>query len=205
MEKLPYHHLPDGTFRNPEGSPVRANDVNFSYRTFIKEKKKIDITVPKDHVIDKKIVKENLEKFKDDDYIAWIGHATFLIKLGETTIITDPVFEKNMGPLIKTQMARCIHCTRCVRFATEVAGVPEIGAIGRGEDMQITTYLEQSVQSELSGNVIDLCPVGALTSKPYVFKQGPGKLTMKFDVIHASIIIISDIRLHTPHSWLQLS
>ena len=100
MEKLPYHHLPDGTFRNPEGSPVRANDVKFSYRTFIKEKKKIDITVPKDHVIDKKIVKENLEKFKDDDYIAWIGHATFLIKLGETTIITDPVFSKNAGPLI---------------------------------------------------------------------------------------------------------
>ena len=100
MEKRLYHHLPDGTFRNPEGSPVRSNDVKFSYRTFIKEKKKIDITVPKDHVIDKKIVKENLEKFKDDDYIAWIGHATFLIKLGETTIITDPVFSKNAGPLI---------------------------------------------------------------------------------------------------------
>ena len=100
MEKQPYHHLPNGTFRNPEGSPIRSNDVKFSYRTFIKEKKKIDITVPKDHVIDKKIVKENLEKFKDDDYIAWIGHATFLIKLGETTIITDPVFSKNAGPLI---------------------------------------------------------------------------------------------------------
>ena len=99
MEK-PYHHLPDGTFRNPEGSPVRSNDTKFSYKTFTKEKKKIDITVPKDHVIDKKIVKENLEKFKDDDYIAWIGHATFLIKLGETTIITDPVFSKNAGPLI---------------------------------------------------------------------------------------------------------
>ena len=100
MEKRPYHHLPDGTFRNPEGSPVRSNDIKFSYRTFIKEKKKIDITVPKDHVIDKKIVRENLEKFKDDNYIAWIGHATFLIKLGETTIITDPVFSKNAGPLI---------------------------------------------------------------------------------------------------------
>ena len=100
MEKRPYHHLPDGTFRNPEGSPIRSNDVKFSYRTFIKEKNKIDITVPKDHVIDKKIVKENLEKFKDDNYIAWIGHATFLIKLGETTIITDPVFSKNAGPLI---------------------------------------------------------------------------------------------------------
>ena len=100
MAEKPYHHLPDGTFRNPEGSPVRSNDIKFSYRTFTKEKKKIDITVPKDHVIDKKIVKENLEKFKDDDYIAWIGHATFLIKLGETTIITDPVFSKNAGPLI---------------------------------------------------------------------------------------------------------
>jgi len=100
MEKKPYHHLPDGTFRNPEGSPVRANDVRFSYRTFIKEKKKIDITFPKDHVIDKKIVKENLEKFKYDDYIAWIGHATYLIKLGNMTIITDPVFSKNAGPLI---------------------------------------------------------------------------------------------------------
>ena len=99
MEK-PYHHLPDGTFRNPEGSPVRSKDVKFSYRTFIKEKKKIDITVPKDHVIDKKIVKHNLEKFKNDDYIGWIGHATFLIKLGNTTIITDPVFSKNAGPLI---------------------------------------------------------------------------------------------------------
>ena len=100
MAEKPYHHLPDGTFRNPEGSPVRSKDVKFSYGTFTKEKKKIDITVPKDHVIDKKIVKENLEKFKDDDYIAWIGHATFLIKLGETTIITDPVFSKNAGPLI---------------------------------------------------------------------------------------------------------
>ena len=100
MEKKPFHHLPDGTFRNPEGSPVRSKDVKFSYRTFTKEKKKIDITVPKDHVIDKKIVKENLEKFKDDDFIVWIGHATFLIKLGETTIITDPVFSKNAGPLI---------------------------------------------------------------------------------------------------------
>jgi len=100
METRPYHHLPDGTFRNPEGSPVRSNDIKFSYRTFIKEKKKIDITVPKDHVIDKEIVKKNLEKFKNDDYIAWIGHATFLIKLGETTIITDPVFSKNAGPLI---------------------------------------------------------------------------------------------------------
>ena len=100
MAEKPYHHLPDGTFRNPEGSPVRSKDVKFSYTQFSKEKKKIDLTVPKDHVIDKKIVKENLEKLKNDDYIAWIGHATFLIKLGNTTIITDPVFSKNAGPLI---------------------------------------------------------------------------------------------------------
>jgi NADH-quinone oxidoreductase subunit G len=79
------------------------------------------------------------------------------------------VTEKYMGPLIKTIMTRCIHCTRCVRFAEEVAGVEEIGAIYRGENMQITTYLEQAVTSEVSGNVIDLCPVGALTSKPYAF------------------------------------
>ena len=109
------------------------------------------------------------------------------------------VSEKNMGPLIKTQMTRCIHCTRCVRFATEVAGVPEIGAIGRGEDMQITTYLEQSVQSELSGNVIDLCPVGALTSKPYVFEARPWELkkTESVDVMDA---IGSNIRVDT-YGW----
>ncbi|MDA9710619.1 NADH-quinone oxidoreductase subunit NuoG [Candidatus Pelagibacter sp.] len=107
--------------------------------------------------------------------------------------------EKNMGPLIKTQMTRCIHCTRCVRFATEVAGVPEIGAIGRGENMQITTYLEQSVQSELSGNVIDLCPVGALTSKPYVFEARPWELkkTESIDVMDA---VGSNIRVDT-YGW----
>jgi NADH-quinone oxidoreductase subunit G len=107
--------------------------------------------------------------------------------------------EKNMGPLIKTQMTRCIHCTRCVRFATEVAGVPEIGAIGRGEDMQITTYLEQSMQSELSANVVDLCPVGALTSKPYVFEARPWELkkTESIDVMDA---IGSNIRVDT-YDW----
>ena len=107
--------------------------------------------------------------------------------------------EKNMGPLIKTQMTRCIHCTRCVRFATEVAGVPEIGAIGRGEDMQITTYLEQSMQSELSANVVDLCPVGALTSKPYVFEARPWELkkTESIDVMDA---IGSNIRVDT-YGW----
>jgi len=86
------------------------------------------------------------------------------------------VKEKKMGPLIRTIMTRCIHCTRCVRFADEVAGVPSLGAIGRGEDTQITTYQEQAFQSEMSGNVVDLCPVGALTSKPYTFKARPWEL-----------------------------
>ena len=86
------------------------------------------------------------------------------------------VDEKHMGPLIKTVMTRCIHCTRCVRFATEVAGVPELGAIGRGETMEITTYLEKTLASELSANVIDLCPVGALTSQPYAFVSRPWEL-----------------------------
>ncbi len=87
------------------------------------------------------------------------------------------VEEKYMGPLIKTVMTRCIQCTRCVRFITEVAGAPEIGATGRGEDMEITTYLESALTSELSANVIDLCPVGALTSKPYAFNARPWELT----------------------------
>ena len=100
MDKKPYHHLPDGTFRNPEGSPVRTNKVNFSYRSFKKKTNEVDKSVPKDFVINKQIVLEDLNKHKDDDYIAWIGHATYLIKLGETTIITDPVFSKNAGPLI---------------------------------------------------------------------------------------------------------
>ncbi len=107
--------------------------------------------------------------------------------------------EKNMGPLIKTQMTRCIHCTRCIRFATEVAGVPELGAIGRGEDMQITTYLEQSMQSELSANVVDLCPVGALTSKPYVFEARPWELK-KTETIDVMDAIGSNIRVDT-YGW----
>jgi|TARA_A100001011_G_scaffold145283_2_gene153435 NADH-quinone oxidoreductase subunit G len=107
--------------------------------------------------------------------------------------------EKNMGPLIKTQMTRCIHCTRCIRFATEVAGVPEIGAIGRGEDMQITTYLEQSMQSELSANVVDLCPVGALTSKPYVFEARPWELK-KTETIDVMDALGSNIRVDS-YGW----
>jgi NADH-quinone oxidoreductase subunit G len=97
------------------------------------------------------------------------------------------VTEKNMGPLIKTIMTRCIHCTRCVRFSEEIAGVDEIGALYRGEDMQITTYLEQAASHELSANVIDLCPVGALTSRPYAFEARPWELkkTLSIDVSDA--------------------
>tara|TARA_R110000824_G_scaffold155226_6_gene327744 strand:- start:35043 stop:37079 length:2037 start_codon:yes stop_codon:yes gene_type:complete len=97
------------------------------------------------------------------------------------------VEEKNMGPLVKTVMTRCIQCTRCVRFATEVAGTPEIGAIGRGEDMEITTYLESTLSSELSANVVDLCPVGALTFRPTAFTARPWELrkTESVDVMDA--------------------
>ena len=107
--------------------------------------------------------------------------------------------EKYMGPLIKTQMTRCIHCTRCIRFATEVAGVTELGAIGRGEDMQITTYLEKTMESEMSANVIDLCPVGALTSKPYVFEARPWELK-KTETIDVMDAVGSNIRVDT-YGW----
>ena len=97
------------------------------------------------------------------------------------------VKDKDMGPLIKTVMTRCIHCTRCVRFITDVAGVPELGAIGRGEKMEITPYVEKALSSELSGNIIDLCPVGALTSKPYAFNARSWELkkTESIDVMDA--------------------
>ncbi len=106
------------------------------------------------------------------------------------------VKEKYMGPLIKTVMTRCIHCTRCIRFAEEIAGVPEIGAINRGENMEITTYLEKTLDSELSANVIDLCPVGALTSKPYAFEARPWELT-KTESIDVMDAVGSNIRVDT--------
>src|SRR5204863_3986686 len=102
--------------------------------------------------------------------------------------------DKYIGPLVKTSMNRCIQCTRCVRFAAEVGGVEELGAIGRGEDMEITTYLERAMTSELQGNVIDLCPVGALTSKPYEFKARPWELT-KTETIDGMYAIGSNIRV----------
>ncbi|PZQ83613.1 MAG: NADH-quinone oxidoreductase subunit G [Ancylobacter novellus] len=106
------------------------------------------------------------------------------------------VEDKYIGPLIKTSMTRCIQCTRCVRFTTEVAGVAELGAIGRGEDMEITTYLEAALSSELQGNVADLCPVGALTQRPYEFHARPWELvkTESIDVMDA---VGSNIRVDT--------
>ena len=106
------------------------------------------------------------------------------------------VRDKNMGPLVKTIMTRCIHCTRCVRFATEVAGVSELGLLGRGEGAEISTYLEKALTSELSGNVIDLCPVGALTSKPYAFHARPWELR-KTESIDAMDAVGSNIRIDT--------
>jgi NADH-quinone oxidoreductase subunit G len=104
------------------------------------------------------------------------------------------VEDKNMGPLVKTQMTRCIHCTRCIRFVEDVAGVPELGALGRGEHMEISSYLERALTSELSANIIDLCPVGALTSKPYAFAARPWELkkTESIDVLDA---VGSNIRI----------
>lgn len=104
------------------------------------------------------------------------------------------VEDKYMGPLIKTHMTRCIHCTRCIRFASDVAGVPELGATGRGEHMEVTTYIEQAIHSELSGNVIDLCPVGALTSRPYAFNARPWELT-KTETIDVMDAVGSNIRV----------
>ena len=104
------------------------------------------------------------------------------------------VKDKYLGPLVKTIMTRCIQCTRCVRFATEIAGVPELGATARGENMEITTYVEKALTSELSGNLIDICPVGALTSKPYAFVARPWELR-KTDSIDALDAVGSAIRV----------
>ena len=109
------------------------------------------------------------------------------------------VDEKHMGPLIKTYMTRCIHCTRCIRFADEIAGVNELGAINRGENTEITTYLEKTIDSELSANIVDLCPVGALTSKPYQFESRPWELK-KTETIDVMDAVGSNIRVDT-YGW----
>ncbi len=104
--------------------------------------------------------------------------------------------DKELGPLVKTSMNRCIHCTRCIRFATEVAGVEELGATGRGESMEVTTYVSRALSTELSGNLVDLCPVGALTSKPYAFEARPWELT-KTESIDALDALGANIRVDT--------
>jgi NADH-quinone oxidoreductase subunit G len=112
---------------------------------------------------------------------------------------TEPkraVRDKDLGPLVKTNMTRCIQCTRCVRFATEIAGVPELGATSRGETMEITTYVQKTLSSELSGNLVDICPVGALTSKPYAYTARPWELK-KTDSIDVMDAVGSAIRLDT--------
>ena len=104
------------------------------------------------------------------------------------------VKDKNLGPLVKTVMTRCIHCTRCIRFITEVAGVPDLGATSRGEHMEVGTYVEKALGSELSGNIIDLCPVGALTSKPYAFVARPWELS-KVDSVDVLDAVGTNIRI----------
>ena len=104
------------------------------------------------------------------------------------------VTDKNLGPLVETHMTRCIHCTRCIRFSTEVAGVEVLGATGRGENMEVGTYVEKAISSELSANIIDLCPVGALTSKPYAFEARPWELT-KTESVDVMDAVGSNIRV----------
>src|SRR6201981_763492 len=112
------------------------------------------------------------------------------------------VKDKDFGPLVATSMTRCIHCTRCIRFLTEIAGVEELGATGRGEDMEIATYVERALGSELSANIVDLCPVGALTSKPYAFVARPWELvkTESMDVLDA---VGSNIRIDSRGSQVM--
>lgn len=110
--------------------------------------------------------------------------------------------DKNIGPLISTEMTRCIHCTRCVRFGEEIAGIKELGATGRGEHMQIGTYIEHAVESEMSGNVIDLCPVGALTSKPFRFSTRAWEMQQR-DSIAAHDCIGSNVSTHVQHSEIK--
>ena len=112
------------------------------------------------------------------------------------------VADKDFGPLVETHMTRCIHCTRCIRFVTEVAGVEELGATGRGEHMEVGTYVEKALTSELSGNIIDLCPVGALTSKPYAFNARPWELT-KTESIDVMDAVGSNIRVDSRDGEVQ--
>ncbi len=155
-------------FPNKDGSPARINTKSALVK---RAREGVMEFLLINHPLDCPICDQGGECDLQDQAMAY-GRAAFH-RFNENKRAVE---DKYMGPLIKTVMTRCIQCTRCVRFATEVAGVPELGATGRGEDMEITTYLEKAFASELSGNAVDLCPVGALTSKPYAFNARPWEL-----------------------------
>jgi len=166
-------------FPNKDGTPAKIN-TNSAYVRKAREGVMEFLLI--NHPLDCPICDQGGECDLQDQAMGY-GRAAFH-RFNENKRAVE---DKYMGPLIKTIMTRCIQCTRCVRFATEVAGVPDLGATGRGEDMEITTYLEKAFSSELSGNVVDLCPVGALTSKPYAFNARPWELrkTESIDVMDA--------------------
>src|ERR1700735_816184 len=166
-------------FPNKDGTPARINTKSPLVK---KAREGVMEFLLINHPLDCPICDQGGECDLQDQAMAY-GRASFH-RFNENKRAVD---DKYMGPLVATVMTRCIQCTRCVRFATEVAGVPDLGATGRGEDMEITTYLEKAFASELSGNVVDLCPVGALTSKPYAFNARPWELrkTESIDVMDA--------------------
>ena len=166
-------------FPNRDGTPARINTTSPLAR---KAREGVMEFLLINHPLDCPICDQGGECDLQDQAMGY-GRAAFHRYNENKRAVED----KYMGPLVKTVMTRCIQCTRCVRFATEVAGVPDLGATGRGEDMEITTYLEKAFASELSGNVVDLCPVGALTSKPYAFVARSWELrkTESIDVMDA--------------------
>ncbi len=166
-------------FPNKDGTPAKINTTSPYAR---KAREGVMEFLLINHPLDCPICDQGGECDLQDQAMGY-GRAAFT-RFNENKRAVE---DKYMGPLVATVMTRCIQCTRCVRFATEVAGVPDLGATGRGEDMEITTYLEKAFASELSGNVVDLCPVGALTSKPYAFNARPWELrkTESVDVMDA--------------------
>ncbi|MGH6876146.1 MAG: NADH-quinone oxidoreductase subunit NuoG, partial [Rhizomicrobium sp.] len=166
-------------FPNKDGTPARINTKSPLVK---RAREGVMEFLLINHPLDCPICDQGGECDLQDQAVAY-GRASYH-RFNENKRAVD---DKYMGPLIKTIMTRCIQCTRCIRFATEVAGVPDLGATGRGEDMEITTYLEKAFASELSGNAVDLCPVGALTSKPYAFNARPWELrkTESVDVMDA--------------------
>src|SRR5258708_6428010 len=166
-------------FPNKDGTPAKINTTSPYAR---KAREGVMEFLLINHPLDCPICDQGGECDLQDQAMGY-GRAAFT-RFNENKRAVE---DKYMGPLVATIMTRCIQCTRCVRFATEVAGVPDLGATGRGEDMEITTYLEKAFASELSGNIVDICPVGALTSKPYAFVARSWELrkTESIDVMDA--------------------